>query len=344
MSLYVRKSFNEMARSRPLRPHAAYTLIELLVAMFIIGVLMSLLLAAVNEARKSARRVACQNHVKQLALACLNHENAHGHLPTGGWGGAWVGDSRRGFGLKQPGGWTFNVLPYIEQDALHSADRKARGQQTAAVIGERLQNPLPVFHCPARRAAELYPLARPRTNQARLSIPLDKAAKTDYAANAGDQEHCELGHFPGPDSLAQGDDRRFAWPDLSEATGISFLRSRIRLADVHDGAGNVYLLGEKSLDRQDYRTGKDHGDDWSAYTGYQDDTYRGTSGGSLPRKDRAGVSRPYTENCSFGSPHHAGWHAAFCDGSVRMISYDLDATTHARLGNRQDGEPIGNLP
>ena len=111
-----------------------FTLVELLVVITIIGILIALLLPAVQTAREAARRMQCNNNLKQLALGCLNHESANRFLPTGGWGYAYAGDPDRGFDNRQPGGWLFNILPYIEQQSLHDLglNANAAGSRTCA--------------------------------------------------------------------------------------------------------------------------------------------------------------------------------------------------------------------
>ena len=102
------------------RNAAAFTLVELLVVIAIIGILVALLLPAVQSAREAARRTECRNHLKQLALGCLLHEEANGFFPSGGWRYDWAGEPDRGFGEKQPGAWTYSVMPYLELNTLHA--------------------------------------------------------------------------------------------------------------------------------------------------------------------------------------------------------------------------------
>ena len=105
----------------------------------------------------------------------------------------------------------------------------------------------------------------------------------------------------------------------------------VRFADIEDGSSQTYLLGEKNIDPQHYRDGVDQGDDQLLWVGHDRDIVRWTD--LPPKQDTPGVS--YTWN--FGSSHSTGCYFAFCDGSVRLIHYNIDKETHRRLGNRQDG-------
>ena len=133
----------------------AFTLVELLVVITIIGILIALLLPAVQAAREAARQVQCKNHLKQLALACLHHEEIHGHFPAGGWGYLWSGDPTRGFGVGQPGGWIYNVMPYMEQAALYNLGEEGDYVERITGRGRIIQTVLVSLHCPTRRAAIL---------------------------------------------------------------------------------------------------------------------------------------------------------------------------------------------
>ncbi len=124
-----------------------FTLVELLAVIAIIGILIALLLPAVQAAREAARQLQCKNNLKQLALACLNHEHAHNFLPAGGWSYGWAGDPDRGVDKRQPGGWQYNILPHVEQQALHDLglNNNQTGRTQAAVT------PVGAFICPTRR-------------------------------------------------------------------------------------------------------------------------------------------------------------------------------------------------
>ena len=141
---------NEVPNPKSTYPRraAGFTLIELLVVITIIGILISLLLPAVQAAREAARRLQCQNNLKQLALGCLNHEQAQGFLPTGGWIWIWAGDPDRGFTRRQCGGWVYNILPYIEQQALHDLGMGQNPTDKMAALTTIAQTPLTISLLP----------------------------------------------------------------------------------------------------------------------------------------------------------------------------------------------------
>ena len=131
-----------------------------MVVITIIGILIGLLLPAVQAAREAARQLQCQNNLKQLGLAALNHESATGRLPTGGWLWIWIGDPDRGNDHRQPGGWIYNLLPYLEQQPLHDlqAGKGVGSPERLAAATQMIQTPLSVMNCPTRRPAVPYPV------------------------------------------------------------------------------------------------------------------------------------------------------------------------------------------
>src|SRR5262245_56637338 len=124
------------------RTRPAFTLVELLVVIAIIGVLVALLLPAVQAAREAARRMQCQNNLKQFGLAFQNHHDQIKHLPTDGWGFNYVGDPDMGFGTEQPGGWTFNILPYCEQKTVYDIAAGKTGPPKFADLAKMVGTPI----------------------------------------------------------------------------------------------------------------------------------------------------------------------------------------------------------
>jgi prepilin-type N-terminal cleavage/methylation domain-containing protein len=313
-----------------------FTLVELLVVITIIGILIALLLPAVQSARESARQTQCCNNLKQLGLACLNHQSVHGHFPTGGWGWRWAGDPDRGFGKQQPGGWHYNILPFIEQENLYQMGRggnRAAGAQRAAT-------PVALFHCPSRRRAIQYPYVH---GSPWFNIDRPPAVgRSDYACNGGDGNTAVN---PQPSSLSEGDsltDEQWAatYPGTApdpNVTGVIYRRSEITPAHIRDGTSNTYLLGERYLDPDRYLDGIGCDNDQGWDIGHDYDVTRWTTPGSAPMRDQPGFGGCQTR---FGSAHPAGFHMVFCDGSVHRINYAIDPEIHRRLGNRKDGLPI----
>ncbi|MBI5759382.1 MAG: DUF1559 domain-containing protein [Planctomycetales bacterium] len=309
---------------------AGFTIIELLVAITIIGLLIALILPAVQSAREAARRTQCRNNLKQLGLAIHNHESTFGRLPSNGWGWAWLGEPGRGTDRNQPGGWIYNLLGYIERDSLQTLGMGPSAAAGTWDMAKLSQTPLPLFACPSRRSVRVSAQLPFLNGQLRNATWLPNVAKSDYAICEGDF----ITNTPqGPATLAQGDDPNYAWTDVSQATGVGFLRSEIRMADIVKGTTHTYLIGEKYISQPNYDTHADPGHDQCMYTGVDLDVNRWTIDPPLPDNEAHFPRR-------FGSAHAGGCLFVMCDGSVRTISYEIDSDLHRRLGNRKDRLPV----
>ena len=339
MNKHLAADHHHISKLQTPNPKSAFTLVELLVVITIIGILIALLLPAVQAAREAARQVQCKNHLKQLGLAALNHEQALGFFPPGGWGYLWVGDPDRGTGKAQPGGWIYNCLPYIEQEAVYMLPADGRPDEVTQKqrdgAAAMVQTPLAVMNCPTRRPAILCP----RVNIPHNAGPYTVANRADYAVNAGDYIAQQVS---GPSSLA-GDTESYwrsfdaarGWSKLT--TGLSYPRSMIKITQISDGTSFTYLAGEKGLNPDNYFDGKCGADDGTMFQGFDYDIARWTGGVNYaPLQDTPG----YGVYRAFGSAHFNGFHMAFCDGSVQMMNYSIDLEVHRCLGNRKDGAVI----
>jgi prepilin-type N-terminal cleavage/methylation domain-containing protein len=131
-----------------------FTLVELLVVIAIIGILMAMTLPAIQSARESSRRTQCKNNLRNLAHAASSHLTANGFFPSGGWEYIWASDPDRGFGMGQPRGWLYSILPYIEESNLHQRGQGLPNAQKRAIGARRVATPIPAFNCPTRRRPE----------------------------------------------------------------------------------------------------------------------------------------------------------------------------------------------
>jgi len=308
-----------------------YTLVELLVVIAIIGILMALLLPAVQAARESGRRNQCRNHLKQLGLAVEGHVTALRRYPANGWGHTWIGDPDRGTGKEQPGGWVYNLLAYLEQSSLRELGRGMSPADKRQAVTRLLQTPLAVALCPSRATAALSPSAPHGILRNAEWQP--QIAKGHYAVNGGDFFE-EAAIWQGPETLHQGDANLYVWADLTKFTGVIYQRSEIQPAMVRDGLSQTYLIGEKHVSRSHYDTHEDEGFNQSLYVGECLDLVRWVL--QPPQQD---AESPAVQR--FGSAHAGGCHFVFCDGAVRTIGYQIDPEVHRRLGNRKDGLPVG---
>jgi hypothetical protein len=327
------------------------TLVELLVVVAIIATLIGLLLPAVQSARESARRTQCFSHLKQIALACLTHEQARGTLPSGGWGGQWTGDPDRGFDERQPGGWVFNILPWVEQGGLRDlgagmADAEAKADAAIA----RLTTPIPLFHCPSRRPPGVFTV-RSGLDFWVVAVPTSvkrspaALARGDYAANMGSgvpPNHYRGGGSYTPASL--GDrmtDAEWTATFGLAPDGLIYRRSQVRMKDIADGLSKTYVVGEKFIDPTKIASGISDDDDQSLFSGFDRDKVR--VGCVPPYRDQANfdpkdVHGGYPVPLAYGSAHPDACGIALADGSVRSVAYTIDPAIHRGLSSRNDGQ------
>jgi prepilin-type N-terminal cleavage/methylation domain-containing protein len=351
-----------------------FTLVELLVVISIIGILVALITPAVNSARESGRRAQCSNNLHQMALACLALESKNGHLPGGGWGMQWAGDPNRGYGSGQPGGWHYNILPFMDLTDLHDNGKgqpNVQQQQTVTA-----QTPVAIFLCPTRHKVQVFPLGGPAY---RNINPTGVIARSDYAANSGSNGSSVSGVNGNGNCPNQNFAASFDWSQLygtinsgipltaqnaaaagKASTGVIFRASELPMSKIKDGQSCTYLLGERYLCPDCYNTGTCQDNDLGWDQGYAWCTNRFT--GSLyispvspdtppdnnvlsnatrvpPMQDKPGSPANGVFSTGFGSSHPAGFHMAFCDGSVMKLNYDIDPTLHMQLGHRSDGQP-----
>ena len=318
------------------RRRGGFTLIELLVVITIIGILMALLLPAVQAVREAANRTECKNNLKQLGLAAQAHVARVGFFPSSGWGYMWVGDPDRGFGEKQPGGWLYNSLPFMNLNNIHQIGAGQTIQQKMTSLSQQKAQVVPIFICPSRRQVIGYPAKEGSRNANQPST----MSKTDYAANGGTYKI--LGAGPGdtsclnnfPNCNWNGDYKETcAWLD-QHYDGVSGMLSQTRPAHITDGLSRTFFAGEKYMNPKQYYTGTGCSDNNSAYQGNDWDLNRWCNSGSMPMQDTPGF-----EDCTtrFGSPHVSGVQFVMCDGSVHQISYHIEASVYEHLGNRKDG-------
>jgi prepilin-type N-terminal cleavage/methylation domain-containing protein/prepilin-type processing-associated H-X9-DG protein len=306
---------------------SGFTLIELLVVIAIVAVLLGLFLPAVQKVREAANRICCQNHLKQIGLAALNHESTYGFFPGGGWGSLWIGEPDRVNGKVQPGGWIYQLLAFMDQGALRNQGAGLPRDQQLLLNSKLAGTPLALMNCPSRRSGA--PLPHDTILTYYNCGPADWYAVSDYAACSGMGPRNELTNSPS--TLAFGDNPGF-WRRVGNLpalfTGVIYVHSQTGIADITHGLSNTYLAGEKYVVPDNYYNAWDEGDDECLYVGMDSCVSRRTT--NPPLQDTPG----YVDFSRFGSAHPGGCNMLWCDGRVESVAYTVEPVLHKNRGSR----------
>jgi prepilin-type N-terminal cleavage/methylation domain-containing protein/prepilin-type processing-associated H-X9-DG protein len=310
---------------------SGFTLVELLVVIAIIGILIALLLPAVQAAREAARRMQCSNNLKQIGLAIHNYESAQKCMPV-----CWT------YYLGYPSdpakrrSWTVMLLPYLEQSAIYNnMDLSKTALDSSTNTGTNppvsnlslIQQNLELVLCPSDGKART-PLAR---TDAAGGIVL---ALTSYAANVGDHfnDHDEGNGYPpryGNGSY-----------DASTSRGvISRYGYSATFAEITDGLSNTFAVGEVV---PAWCVWEDWGHQSFATTAFPINHHNA----DFAKNTNSSLGYDYSpsdhNNCIlFRSMHPGGCHFAFCDGSVHFVSETVDMKTYRAMASRGGGEVLG---
>jgi prepilin-type N-terminal cleavage/methylation domain-containing protein len=299
----------------------AFTLLELLIVIAIMTLLINLMLAAIQQSREAARRTQCQNNLRQIALAANLVVESTGSFPTAG-GNADDFDTTPGKGGFERAGWGFQLLPYIEEQALYDYGHSISVLERIPALGQSLlEVPISIYNCPGRGG--------------RISSPTPDGfayALGDYAGVVSDWIHNQWANTPLPVTeevektwrgiIAKGGHFLQVGPDGSEYV----LYKKVRPADVTDGLSKTILVMEKAVHADNYQssgTGNEYWDEpgWAHCAHWT--TMR------LTRKQLLADSDPMRSESNefgFGSPHPQIVNAAFGDGSVRAVSMDIETS------------------
>jgi prepilin-type N-terminal cleavage/methylation domain-containing protein len=312
-------------RRRCMKQRFGFTLIELLVSIAIIGILLALLLPAVQAAREAARATQCRNNLKQIVLALHNYHDRMGVLPPG-----WVAHP---LWHEQGWGWGAMLLPELEQNALFQRIRFHEAMTSVTNLPSNTHS-ISAFLCPTItypetgivivQEPELRPPVPPPAVWFHPPPPtLVPMARSDYAAV-----------FGSVDMAADPDD----------GNGMFSRNSSMRFRDVLDGTSQTFLIGERRVSEQKKKDFM--GNDltyvdltlWIGVLPWCSDPFSRVVGSGGPRPNSAGRSFP-----GFGSQHTAGTFFGLADGSVRMVSNTIDLQTYRALMSRASGEVVGEF-
>lgn len=304
-----------------------FTLIELLVVIAIIAILIALLLPAVQQAREAARRSTCKNNLKQIGLALHNYHETHGSLPAAAYcGGTAIGHCHT---------WVETLLPYIDQAPLYN-------KINFEVANDQGDNPAAlnywvaaVLMCPSDPESGLYPNSR----ESGYTPGTGESLGANYKPSAGPlhMNLCPIPALsPNINCLSTGGARAdVAAPGLFNGGRVSY-----RFRDGIDGLSNTFLIGETLPIYSSFNmyfashmhigTTNPPPNYFKVYT-------------ACPKSRDARVGDCYAYLGGFMSEHVGGMHMCLGDGSVRFISENIDYQTWCFLGDKADGQVLGEF-
>ncbi|MDZ7619457.1 MAG: DUF1559 domain-containing protein [Patescibacteria group bacterium] len=299
------------------RPSRGFTLVELLVVIAIIGILIALLLPAVQAAREAARRLQCANHLKQLGLALHNYHTAHRTLPPGGI---------TSNGLS----YIVMLLPYLEQKALYDRFDFNAGQWWIVPNGGSGTSNGKIEHSLNRLEMILCPSCN--EDRSKLSNYGERVPPNESGVDPYTTHYYGIAGPRGTNPMSGLD---YKTDDISThgvqaMQGVLYKDSRVRMEDISDGTSNTFALGETS---------------WNGYGAYRTwirgSTINGSASGSC-KNVRApinpGPSYGSYNDGAFGSQHPGGAQFALCDGSVTFVSESIDHAVYLSTASRNGGE------
>ncbi|MEM6778541.1 MAG: DUF1559 domain-containing protein [Planctomycetota bacterium] len=331
------------------RASGGFTLIELLVVIAVIGILIGMLMPAVQSAREAARATDCKNRIRQLALAAQLHHDALGYFPPARYESRPDSDLADRCGLETPT-WLARVMPYMEQVSLsQSWDFSKAWHQHP----ENVRTVVPdTFLCPSRRSGT-RPLGTrnlrttvqggggrlpcgcpmpPRSKEVALDV---EGALCDYGGNHGDLSPGATGeptdfYFGGNGTGVIISVR----PACKDGVAIAPV-DRIRMTSVWDGTSSTFLFGEKFIPQNGLAQ---FPEDSPAYDGDHLPASCRLAGPGL--RLAHGPNDVLADMFSFGSWHPAGVHFALVDGSVRLFNVEADTKVLGSLANRRDARVV----